>query len=176
MALDYRKFYHLERYLFDEVGPGFAETGNLSPVDFYMIVIWKANRAKTRILTRLNKHEGGFTAAIKDMAAALSASGTPMRRLEVLMKDWGFLLPMATAILTVLYPTEFSVYDIRVCQQLEKFEELATRRFSSRLWAGYQAFLQEVENKVPGELSLRDKDRYLWGKSFFEGVENDLRG
>jgi hypothetical protein len=169
------KYYWLETYLFDEVGPRFAKTGNLDAADFYMIVIWKANRAKRRIRNRLNGHTGGFKTAVKKIGKALAGSRDPMRRLEILMTDWEFRLPMATAILTVLYPTEFSVYDMRVCEQLNEFNELSGRKFSPQLWEGYQRFLEKVKLAGPPELSLRDKDRYLWGCSFYEGVLSDLR-
>jgi len=74
--VDYRIFYHLERYLFDNVGPGFAETGAISPTDFYLIIVWKANRAKSRIRKRLDKQKGGFSAAVSTIAARLSAART----------------------------------------------------------------------------------------------------
>ena len=173
--VDYRKYYHLERYLFENVGPGFAETGKVSPTDFYLIIVWKANRAKSRIRKRLDKQKGGFSAAVSTIAERLRATPGARERLEILMKDWGFRLPMATAILTVLYPTNFSVYDVRVSQQLKDFHKLGQWGFSDRLWKEYQGYLRAVTSAAPKKLSLRDKDRYLWGRSFFEGVENDLR-
>lgn len=176
MTPDYRKFYDLESYLFTEVGPRFANNDDIRPADFYMIIIWKANRAKTRVRDRLKQQPGGFAGAVKNMTASLRASSGPKHRLEVLMKEWDFRLPMATAILTVLYPADFSVYDIRVCEQLRDFEKLRHRRFSDGLWNDYQKFLNAVKAKAPEELSLRDKDRYLWGRSFYEGIERDLGG
>lgn len=175
MPTDYRKFCNLENYLFSEVGPRFADTGELSPVDFYIIVIWKANRAKTRVRKRLDKTRGGFAAAVKTIADSLRASTGPKQRLEIVMKRWGFRLPMASAILTVLYPDDFSIYDVRVCSQLGAFYELAGRKFSDRLWADYEKFLTAVNTFTPDDLSLREKDRYLWGRSFYEDVERDLR-
>lgn len=176
MTPDYLKIYDLECYLFSEVGPRFAEAGKIHPADFYMIIIWKSNRAKTKIRDRLNKKEGNFAAAVKKIAGSLHASDGPKRQLEVLMKEWSFRLPMASAILTVLYPNEFSVYDIRVCEQLGEFKRLSDRQFSDRLWNDYQNFLKAVNDAVPGELNLRDKDRYLWARSFHEGVMKDLKG
>ncbi len=92
------------------------------------------------------------------------------------MKEWGLSLAMASAILTVLYPADFSVYDKRVCEQLGAFYKLKHRRFSDRLWDDYQNYLKAVKAEVPDGLSLRDKDRYLWGRSFYEGVTKDLQG
>jgi len=47
--MDYKKFYNLEEYLFQDVGPRFRKTDTLSVEDFFCIVIWKANRAKTKL-------------------------------------------------------------------------------------------------------------------------------
>ena len=86
-TLDYGKFYDLEAYLFAEVGPRFAKTGNIDPTDFYMIVIWKANRAKTRVRDRLIDQAGSFADALKRISALLHAGDGPMRRLEILMNE-----------------------------------------------------------------------------------------
>jgi hypothetical protein len=83
------------------------------------------------------------------------------------------LLPMASAILTVLWPDEFSVYDRRVCEQLNDFEWVANR-VPRRTWDGYMAFRDAVVAAAPSHLSLRDKDRYLWGRSNAEQLEKDL--
>ena len=41
------------------------------------------------------------------------------------MTKWAFRLPTASAILTVLYPDVFTVYDRRVCKVLGAFDQLA---------------------------------------------------
>jgi hypothetical protein len=89
------------------------------------------------------------------------------------MRDWGFRLPTATAILTVLFPRQFTVYDMRVCESLGAFRKLENRRFSEELWKNYLSFKREIRNAAPSVLSLRDKDRYLWGKSFHKQVVKD---
>ncbi len=81
---------------------------------------------------------------------------------------------MASAILTVLYPDEFSVYDVRVCGELGGFSELSNITKFERLWPRYLEFLQAVERAAPEGLTLRDKDRYLWGKSFSCQLVNDI--
>jgi hypothetical protein len=166
--------YWLESYLFDYVGPRFIETGKIRPDDFFMIVIWKSNRAKMRIRAKLKGQAGDFAAAVASIAKSLHTSESPREKLRVLMAEWGFRLPMATAILTVLYPRDFSVYDVRVCEQLRNFHGMGHRRFSSELWNDYQAFLAAVDAEVPEELSLRNKDRYLWARSFHDKVLKDI--
>jgi hypothetical protein len=89
--------------------------------------------------------------------------------------DSGFYLPMASAILTVLYPNEFSIYDVRVCGELGAFSELGNITRFEKLWPRYSEFLQAVEKSAPPGLPLRDKDRYLWGKSFSNQLTNDIK-
>lgn len=52
------------------------------------------------------------------------------------MKNRGFRLPMASAIATVLYPNDFTVYDIRVCEMLGDFHGLTYIIKYDRLWDG----------------------------------------
>ena len=79
----------------------------------------------------------------------------------------------ASAILTVCYPDEFTVYDIRVCGMLGGYRGLEAVKFE-RMWEGYQEFMGAVKRKAPAGLSLRDKDRWLWGKSRYEELRNRL--
>lgn len=46
---------HLEPYLINEVGKHFRETGKLAAEDFWLILIWKANRAKNNERRRFEK-------------------------------------------------------------------------------------------------------------------------
>jgi hypothetical protein len=70
--IDFRKFYDLETYLFTEVRKRFAETGTITPFDFYCIIVWKSNRAKSKTKTRLAKlADGNFGSAVAQIAAEL---------------------------------------------------------------------------------------------------------
>lgn len=89
--------------------------------------------------------------------------------------DLHFPLPMSSAILTVLYPKEFTVYDKRVCNELGGFHKLKNLINFEAIWEGYQEFRRKVEESAPGDLTLRDKDRYLWGKSFYKQLRDDIR-
>jgi hypothetical protein len=164
---DFRQFYFLEKYLFDVVGPRFL--ARINSVDFFMIIAWKSNRAKTRVRDRLKRHaNGNFSKAVVQIARALSSAKTARERLELLMQDWGLRLPMASAILTVLYPDEFTVYDYRVCEALN-------RPYKDKSFPEYQSYKSEVIKNTPPNLSLRDRDRYLWGKSFWKHAKADAQ-
>jgi hypothetical protein len=96
-----------------------------------------------------------------------------MYKLGCLLGEWHFKLPMASAILTILYPNEFTVYDQRVCDVLDAFHNLSSLNFE-KLWLGYEEFKRKVEETTPQEFILRDKDRYLWGKSFYQQLTRDI--
>ena len=81
---------------------------------------------------------------------------------------------MASAILTVLWPEDFTVYDIRVCSQLKSFLKLADLKFE-KMWPDYLEYRNAVIKCVPIDCSLRDKDKYLWGKSSADQLENDIQ-
>jgi len=171
-AIDYRAYYHLERYVFHEVSAHYREAGQLTAFDFFCIVIWKANRSKSRVANRLLAQ--GFTdleSAVSALTRSLATAPDDKERLRILMDGWGLRLPMASAILTVLYPESFTVYDVRVCDVLGDFRTTQYRTDFEALWDEYQRFMAAVHAAVNEAYDLRDKDRWLWGKSFCQRLE-----
>jgi len=174
---NYEQFYNLESYIFDKVRCRFIEQGYLSAFDFFCIVIWKANRAKSKIAKMLLSKKKGdnLDAIVKKLTAGLAKKSTPKGKMCYLIQKWGFKLPMASAILTALYPDEFTIYDVRVCDSLDAFHNLGSRSKFENIWSGYLDFKQKVEESAPKGLVLRDKDRYLWGKSFYNQLIDDIK-
>jgi hypothetical protein len=166
--MDYRKIYDLETYLNFDVKTKFMDTGIIESLDFYLILIWKSPRAKTRARDRLKSIAGSFSKAVGQIGHALHGARDPKERLQILMITWKFRLPTATAILTMLYPTDFTVYDVRVVEQLNDFRKLGYMIFSDNMWKEYLRYTKAVDDNAPNGLSLRDKDRYFWGKSLHE--------
>lgn len=171
-------FYDLERYLFEHVSERFHAEGSLGAFDFFAIVIWKANRAKSTIAKRLlRKDPGGrqqLEPIVRDLTASLHAAVDARNRLRILMQEWGFMLPMASAILTVLWPEEFTVYDVRACKQLGAFRKLGDQTREDRIWDGFVQYRAAVQAAVTEPLSLRDKDRVLWARSAVRQLESDI--
>jgi len=167
--MDYSKYYNLEDYLFREVQSNFRRRGYLTPEEFFCIIIWKANRAKSKIKDKILKR-GNLTKNIKKLTNEISKTSNNKEKLKILLKKWNFSLPMATAILTVLYPNDFTIYDIRTRNQLD-IKDFSGRK--NQIDKYFSDFLPKVK-KQPGK-NLRDKDRYLWGKSFHEDLEKFLR-
>jgi hypothetical protein len=176
--MDYLKFYDLESYLLKEVKERFCSRSELRPLDLFLMLHWKAIRAKTRTKDRLIEKVGGFEKAAAEIAKSISDASKPKERLRVLMVNFHLRLPTATAILTILYPKKFTVYDERVCKQLKNFKPINTYcpdKNWDRIWSAYRDFKQRVIDETPRELSLRDKDRYLWARDFIEQAECDWR-
>ena len=166
--MDYKKFYNLEEYLFREVGPLFRESSTLSVEDFFCIVIWKANRAKTNIKKKLSKTTT-LSESIRQIISDLVKAKEPEEKLDILVKKWKFGLPMATAILTVLYPKEFTVYDYRVREQLGLSNIYSVKKY-------FKDFLPMVKKYADSRNeSLRESDKELWGKSFFGDLQKLIK-
>lgn len=173
--MDYKKLYNLERYLLEDVKDNFNKREYLTADEFFCIIIWKANRSKTKIKARLKKIDKNLQKVVRKITSDLFNKKTHKEKLSYLMSpECGFRLPMASAILTILYPSEFTVYDIRVCNMLKNFHKLQNKTNSDKIWEGYQKFKAAVINAVPNEANLRDKDRYLWAKSFCEDLNKFL--
>lgn len=170
----YLELYNLESYLLDTVRPRFHSQGYINAFDFFCIVIWKANRAKTKIAQRLLKNGKDLDDVIRKMTRDLHSQTSDKERYHCLSETWGFRLPMASAILTVLYPENFTVYDVRVCEMLGRFHSIAEIPNFDRRWEQYCLFKINVEAAVPGDFTLRDKDRILWAESFSTQLNRDI--
>lgn len=166
---NFLQYYDLESYLFKRVSIRYAKGTTITAFDFFCIVIWKANRAKSKVAKRLMAHGNGqanLETAVGSLLAEISEAKDQRARLSVLIEGWGFRLPMASAILAVLYPKDFTVYDIRVCDVLGDFKDVQYKTNFATLWERYAAYVIAVKDAVPTCSSLRNKDRFLWGKSF----------
>lgn len=171
----------IEEFLFDIVGPHFRETGEISPEDFWIILIWKANRAKGMARWRIENGTGlSWNNAVREIAKEIATAENDEARLKALMSErWKFRLPTASAILTVLYPDRFSVYDVRACETLkaDRPEEDHYRLdwpHTDETWTRYLKFLAAVRSAGPAPSTLREKDHYLWGSSLLRSVKTEL--
>jgi hypothetical protein len=104
MTNDYLRYYDLEAYLFEDVRQRFHKEGKLDAFDLFSIIIWKANRDKSRLAKKLAKKAGSLEGAAAQFTNALFSAKSAEARLLLAMKEWGFYLPMASSILSVLWP------------------------------------------------------------------------
>jgi hypothetical protein len=169
MTNDYLKYYDLEAYLFEDVRRRFHKNGRIDAFDLFSIIVWKSNRSKSRLARRLTKKSGTLQGAATQFTSALFKAGSAEARLRVAYKEWGFNLPMASAILTVLWPKYFTVFDVRVCEEL-KFQFVKRER----VWLRYSRYRESVKRTIPSLPRLRDKDRFLWGRSAARQLVGDI--
>lgn len=162
----YLKYYFLEDYLFGEVNKNFKKRGYLTPEEFFAIVIWKSNRAKTNIYKGIKK--SGKT--IRAITSAVSRAKTSEQKLDILISLPGIGIPMASAILTVCYPKDFTIADYRACAALKDFDETmdGNPTASIEVYFDYVNRCKRLARKH--SLSLRDFDRFLWARDFYEGM------
>ena len=169
------KFYDLETYILTDVRQHFNRNEFLTSFDFFCIIIWKANRAKTKIAKRLLNRNLNLEESVKDLTSKIFKAADDKQKLKVLVDDYKFRLPMSSAILTLLYPDNFTVYDVRVCDTLTAFKGIDTTKDFEKLWTNYKKYIESVKEYEPKSLSLRDKERFLWGKSFYEQLTDNLK-
>lgn len=175
MEFDYSQVYNLESYLFNQLSKKFETTQKLSTEDFFCIIIWKSNRAKSKIAKKImNISKKDLNSSVKELIEDIVCSKSEKDKLNLMLDKWKFGLPMASAILSVLYPNKFSIYDYRVCDMLNKFHNIKNLK-TNKMTDCYFEFLKEVTNKVPERSSFRDKDKFLWGKSFYLGLKEDIK-
>lgn len=179
MRMDFSLYYDLEYRLFPQIRDKYLVDGTISSIDFYSILIWKAERAKTKHFRRLKNDYGysSFDHAVSDMMLRIFRENESGGKLKILMDDFGFKIPTGSAILSVLYPDTYAVYDRRVREEVGfKYDLSAYMKFSDEVWLKYKKFVSMVKLAMPGETDLREIDRYLWGRSRYRQIESDLRG
>jgi hypothetical protein len=171
---EYLRYYFLEEYLFKEVHAYFRETKTLTSEKFFAIVIWKSNRAKTNVLAGISRYGKSTEELMLHVAEA-----TPLDKVKVLADIDGIGIPIASAILTVCYPEEYTVVDYRACATLATLLEVDNKLLQKRLGgdpaSSPEAYLKYVERcqeeaRKRG-LDLRTFDRMLWGFDFYEGKD-----
>ena len=124
--MNYLRYYWLEDYLFSTVCPRFHRDEHLSAFDFFSIVTWKANRAKAKIAAGWRGEN--LDEAVRALTQKIHGARDHEERLKILIGRPGIGLLMATAILTVLYPEEFTVYDVRARDALGGFRNIGDRQ------------------------------------------------
>jgi hypothetical protein len=173
----FMNYYNLNDYLFQVINKRFHENGSLDAADFFCIVIWKANRVKSIIASRLLKIFKTLDDASRTITSHLHNENiSDYDRFQYLL-GLGFRLPMLSAILTVLFPERFLVYDYRICSHPEfyEFKKLENPSKDPQAdWKLYQSYIHTVIINTPSWMSLRQKDQYLWGKSFALQLKNDV--
>jgi thermostable 8-oxoguanine DNA glycosylase len=162
------RLYHLEQYLFGEVSPRFSKEQTLASFDFFAIIAWKSNRSKTKV-------KDGLAAAgksVSEIMKEVSQAPSPEEKVKILLNIQWIGLPIASAVLTVCYPKEFTILDYRAWETLKEAGVKGLPPHYPQNATSYVQYCQVcIALAEEARLSLRDLDRALWAKSW----EKDLR-
>lgn len=169
--INYKKYYLLEDYLFREISLSFKNKNYLTEEEFFAIIIWKSNRSKTKVLNGIKKN--GKT--IKEITESLSKETDIKNKVKILTNIKGIGIPIASAILSVCYPNDFTIADYRVAETLAVITNKIIKNPSLSIdnFIEYINLCQTIKTKE-GISSLRETDQSLWGYDFFEG-KNGLK-
>ena len=162
----YIKYYFLEDYLLNEVRNNFQKRGYLTPEEFFAIVIWKRNASKTNIRKGVVKSKRTIRAITSRVFQA-----RPEEKLNALLssKIPGIGIAIASAILTILYPDDFTIADYHASASIKDLGKNIKGDPRTKV-AVYNDYLNICKKLAPKHsLSLRDFDRALWAKDFYEG-------
>ena len=92
-----------------------------------------------------------------------------------MLLNYKFRIATASAILSVLYPNDFSVYDYRVCEILNDFSDISHLTNFDNIWNHYSKYLKVINETVPSKNNFREKDKSLWGQSFYNQLQFDIK-
>jgi hypothetical protein len=179
---DYLKYYWLENYLFEEVQRNFQKSGHLKPEEFFAIIIWKRAASKTKIKDSLIDllDEGKTVESIT--ADVFKNKNHRLKQLNLLTDINQIGVSIASAILTVCYPDDFTIVDVRACASLQRppfnVEGFPYEKFLLKDESTKKLYLEYVDTckalAAKKGLRLRDFDRVLFGMDLWDEPKTGL--
>jgi len=140
----------LEDSKFETAGQA-IRNGDYSRRHFDEIFKWKTrNRGKSR--PKKNSDE-----EITEALRVATSIKSPKLAIALLCGLTGVAIPVASSIMTAIYPERFTIIDFRALEALDAEPEAAT---SLPYYERYLEFCTKLA--VEWEMSLRDLDRALW--------------
>jgi len=161
----YLKYYFLEDYLFKTVNKNFHENKYLTSEEFLAIIIWKRNASKTKVVEGVNTSDK----SIRVITSKIYESPSREMKLEILLGIKNIGIAIASAILTVLYDQEFTVFDARARNSLQAIG-VQIKGSPDNKPEDYFSYVDLCKKQAEKyKLSLRDFDRCLWAMNFYIG-------
>lgn len=146
----YIQLYDIEKYLFAVIGPKVQARGYLIFDEFYQICMWKSARQKPRYIENKNR--------VEEISRKVFSEKDEAIKIEMLCKLNGVGIPTASAILTIVFPKEYAVIDIRCLEILHgKFSQNIGRSMSVKTWLNYLTLMRswaKENNITPRELDM----------------------
>ncbi len=149
----YIELYDTEKYLFEIISPKVKEKGYLSFDDFYKICMWKSARPKKRYLN--NKE------SVEEITKRALLETDERKRIKILCELDGVGIPTASAILTVIYPKEYAIIDIRDLEELNKItKNKIGETISITTWNNYIKKMRKLAKE--NHVTPREMDKALF--------------
>lgn len=143
-----------DRPLFEQVGPAVVARGYYSRDDFLAVGRWKSARS----LSYLERNSDNDIKDVTRMALA-----APERlRYRILGVLHGVGEKMASALLTVPYPEQFTVADYRAIETLRAHGELDGQPSD---YVAYLRLCRELASRVGTDLRTLDRALWQWSKA-----------
>lgn len=144
--------YSLEDHLFSVVGPQIKKRGYMTFDDFYRIAMWKSARQKPNYLQNKNNVES----ISKD---AFSIQGES-EKMDMLCCLKGVGIPTASAILTIVYPENYAVIDVRCIEMLQELGYSIKKTITPNNWLKYLDITRKIAKE--NNITAREVDKALF--------------
>jgi thermostable 8-oxoguanine DNA glycosylase len=154
-----------EDNIFNETGKNIQKRGYAKKEEFIEIVRWKAVRA-------IRKAEVNDEKVIEKITKFAFEINNEEVKMRVLTSLSGVSIPMASAILTIAYPAEYGIIDIRAWETLYVWSlvKYSKKTFNLKDWLLYLRILRDLSKKYnlpPREI---DKALFMYDKLNREGI------
>jgi hypothetical protein len=156
-------YWELEEYIFKTIGPAVQKAGFFTLPEFITVGYWKTPRQ----LTNYRKNNDATVQKIT-LKALASDLARPARPVEMSGLD-GVRVPVASALLTIWRPEEFTIIDVFALKTLSRSSEsidgVGFHERGQTWWLGhYDMYLRACQAIVDRlkPLNLRDVDRAIW--------------
>lgn len=151
-AKKYLDLYNQEEYLFNFIGPKIKKRGFINFQEFFKICMWKSVRQKNNY--RKNEQ------TIKKITKNAFKESDERKKMEKLCELKGVGIPMASAMLTVVFPDKYAVIDIRCIEMLNKLNQNIKKHISLNVWLEYLKIIRSLA--ADNNLTPREIDKILF--------------
>lgn len=157
----YLDLYNQEEYLFCFIGPKIKKRGFVNFQEFYKICMWKSVRQKHNYLVNKKTVERVTKEAFKE--------NDERKKMVGLCQLKGVGIPMASAILTIVFPDKYAVIDIRCIEMLNKLNLTIKKHITLNIWLEYLKIIRNLAKD--NGLTPREIDKVLFAmhKESLEG-------
>jgi thermostable 8-oxoguanine DNA glycosylase len=148
----YIRLYDIEYTLFNIIGPAVKKRGYLTFYDFYKICMWKTRRAKNRYLKNQN--------CVEQIAKLAFLEKDENKKMKILCQFDGVSVPVASAILTIVYPEEYGIIDIRCLEMLNTLGFEISKHPNIKTWLKFIKIMRKLAKE--NEITPRKVDMVLF--------------